>query len=125
MGSGRCATLPQRIEAVKVGTGCADDRWVQEYYRRVMRLLVAAMCVSAWACGNDRGGVAPGGAAGGANETRPAEAAMVRGLVAHRGASAEAPENTLAALRLGWAMGAESCEIDVRVTLDGQVVLMH
>jgi glycerophosphoryl diester phosphodiesterase len=54
-----------------------------------------------------------------------AERAVMRGIVAHRGASAAAPENTLAALRLGWSMGAESCEIDVRVTADGQVVLMH
>jgi glycerophosphoryl diester phosphodiesterase len=47
------------------------------------------------------------------------------GIVAHRGASQEAPENTLAALHLGWELGAESCEIDVRVTADGAVVLMH
>lgn len=53
------------------------------------------------------------------------ERAMVKGLVAHRGASAEAPENTLAALRRGWELGAESCEIDVRLSRDGAVVLIH
>lgn len=45
-------------------------------------------------------------------------------FVAHRGASKEAPENTLAALKLGWQQ-TESCEIDVRLTKDGQIVLMH
>lgn len=58
--------------------------------------------------------------------TRPAfEPASLRGVVAHRGASREAPENTLAALRRAWELGAESAEIDVRVTADGHVVLMH
>lgn len=57
---------------------------------------------------------------------------MVRGgggrvpcIVAHRGASAEAPENTLAALRLGYEQGAEYGECDVRLTRDGEVVLLH
>ncbi len=52
-------------------------------------------------------------------------AAPLRGVVAHRGASRDAPENTLAALRLAWELGCESAEIDVRVTADRQVVLMH
>lgn len=47
------------------------------------------------------------------------------GIVAHRGASAEAPENTLAALRRAWELGAESSEIDIRVTRDGHVVVIH
>lgn len=46
-------------------------------------------------------------------------------LVAHRGASADAPENTLAALRLGCEQGAEYGECDVRMTRDGEVVLLH
>ena len=46
-------------------------------------------------------------------------------LVAHRGASADAPENTLAALRLGYEQGAEYGECDVRLTRDGEVVLLH
>ncbi len=45
--------------------------------------------------------------------------------MAHRGASADAPENTLAALRLGYAQGAEYGECDVRLTRDGEVVLLH
>ena len=46
-------------------------------------------------------------------------------LLAHRGASAEAPENTAAALRLAWTLGVGGAEIDVRLTRDGEVVLMH
>lgn len=46
-------------------------------------------------------------------------------VIAHRGASAVAPENTLSALRLGLRAGAAGAEIDVRLTRDGVVVLMH
>ncbi len=46
-------------------------------------------------------------------------------ITAHRGASHDAPENTLAALRLGFAQGADACECDVRLTGDGRVVLLH
>lgn len=45
--------------------------------------------------------------------------------VAHRGASAHAPENTLAAMRLGVEMDADMVEIDVQRTADGQLVIMH
>ena len=46
-------------------------------------------------------------------------------LIAHRGASDEAPENTLAALKLAWDIGADGAEIDVRITKDNEVVLLH
>lgn len=45
--------------------------------------------------------------------------------VAHRGASAHAPENTLAAVREGVAMDADMVEIDVQRSSDGGLVLMH
>lgn len=45
--------------------------------------------------------------------------------VAHRGASAQAPENTLAALRLAIEQGADFVETDVRLTRDGIPVLLH
>ncbi|TMI88544.1 MAG: glycerophosphodiester phosphodiesterase [Bacillati bacterium ANGP1] len=45
--------------------------------------------------------------------------------VAHRGASKEAPENTLAAFRLALRLGAEAVECDARRTRDGQVVVIH
>jgi glycerophosphoryl diester phosphodiesterase len=46
-------------------------------------------------------------------------------IVAHRGASHEAPENTLAAFRRAWQCGVEGIELDVRVTKDGHVVVIH
>ena len=46
-------------------------------------------------------------------------------IVAHRGASFDAPENTLAAVALAWQQLADAVEIDVRVTKDGQIVAMH
>jgi glycerophosphoryl diester phosphodiesterase len=46
-------------------------------------------------------------------------------ICAHRGASGRAPENTLAAIRLAMAMGAEMCELDVQQTADDHLVVMH
>ena len=46
-------------------------------------------------------------------------------IIAHRGASAEAPENTLAAFRRALALGADGIELDVRVTRDGEAVVFH
>lgn len=44
---------------------------------------------------------------------------------AHRGASAHAPENTLAAFRLALQQGAPAIEFDVKLSADGQVVIHH
>ncbi len=46
-------------------------------------------------------------------------------VIAHRGASAYAPENTLAAFRTALDMGAKSLELDVRQTRDGRLVVIH
>jgi glycerophosphoryl diester phosphodiesterase len=46
-------------------------------------------------------------------------------IVAHRGASAAAPENTLAAVEAAIASGAEWVEIDVQETGDGKVAVIH
>lgn len=46
-------------------------------------------------------------------------------IIAHRGASAEAPENTLAALELAIKQGADRVEIDVQETRQGEVVVIH
>ena len=46
-------------------------------------------------------------------------------IIAHRGASKEAPENTLAALELGIRQGADGVEFDVYKTGDGWLALMH
>lgn len=44
---------------------------------------------------------------------------------AHRGASADAPENTIPAFRLALALGARGLESDVRLSADGEAVLVH
>ena len=46
-------------------------------------------------------------------------------IVAHRGASKFAPENTIAAFAKAYEMGADVVEFDVRETKDGHLVLMH
>lgn len=46
-------------------------------------------------------------------------------IVAHRGASKDAPENTLPAFRLAWEQGADAIEGDFHQTLDGQIVCIH
>lgn len=46
-------------------------------------------------------------------------------VIAHRGASGLAPENTLAAFRLATALGADGVELDVHLTADGQPVVIH
>lgn len=46
-------------------------------------------------------------------------------IIAHRGASHDAPENTIAAIRLAWEQCADAVEFDVWLTKDGQIVLMH
>lgn len=46
-------------------------------------------------------------------------------IVAHRGASYDAPENTLTAVHLGWKQQADAVEFDVWLSKDGHIVLMH
>lgn len=46
-------------------------------------------------------------------------------VIAHRGASAIAPENTLVAFERAVADGADGIELDARLTADGVVVIMH
>ena len=46
-------------------------------------------------------------------------------VIAHRGASQEAPENTLAAFRLAWRQGADAVETDLRLTADASIVAFH
>lgn len=45
--------------------------------------------------------------------------------IAHRGASGHAPENTMAAFQKGFQMKADYIEIDVQVTKDGELVVIH
>ncbi|MEM1236540.1 MAG: glycerophosphodiester phosphodiesterase family protein [Pseudomonadota bacterium] len=46
-------------------------------------------------------------------------------IIAHRGASGMAPENTMAAIDAAVAAGADWVEIDVQETADGEIVVMH
>jgi glycerophosphoryl diester phosphodiesterase len=46
-------------------------------------------------------------------------------VMAHRGASAAEPENTIAAFRTAGTMGADAVELDVRRTRDGALVVHH
>ena len=46
-------------------------------------------------------------------------------IIAHRGASGDAPENTLASFLLGWQQNADANELDVHLTNDNQVVVIH
>ena len=46
-------------------------------------------------------------------------------IIGHRGASAHAPENTLAAFLLAWTQGADGVELDVTRCATGEVVVIH
>lgn len=46
-------------------------------------------------------------------------------VIAHRGAAADAPENTLAAFKLAWQQGADGIEGDFHLTRDGKIVCIH
>lgn len=45
-------------------------------------------------------------------------------IIAHRGSSHLAPENTLAAFKLGWRE-TTTCELDIHSTLDGKLLVIH
>lgn len=46
-------------------------------------------------------------------------------IVAHRGFSARAPENTVSAFKLAWEQGADACELDLYLTADGEIAILH
>jgi len=46
-------------------------------------------------------------------------------IVAHRGASFDAPENTVAAIKLAWEQKADASEFDVYLSKDGKIVVIH
>ncbi len=56
---------------------------------------------------------------------RPAARSRSPLIIAHRGASAYAPENTLAAFDLAVAQGADLIEFDVHLSADDQPVIIH
>jgi glycerophosphoryl diester phosphodiesterase len=46
-------------------------------------------------------------------------------IIAHRGAAVDAPENTLPSFRLGWEQNADACELDIWLSKDGKIVVIH
>jgi glycerophosphoryl diester phosphodiesterase len=46
-------------------------------------------------------------------------------IVAHRGASHDAPENTVAAIKLAWDQKADASEFDIYLTKDRKIVVIH
>jgi glycerophosphoryl diester phosphodiesterase len=46
-------------------------------------------------------------------------------IIGHRGASFDAPENTLASFKLGYQQKADADELDIYLTRDGKIVVMH
>jgi glycerophosphoryl diester phosphodiesterase len=46
-------------------------------------------------------------------------------IVAHRGASFDAPENTVASIKLAWQQKADAAEFDVFLSKDGKIVVLH
>lgn len=54
-----------------------------------------------------------------------AEEDFIPEIVAHRGASRDAPENTIPAFMLAWEQGADAIEGDFFLTADGEIVCIH
>ena len=46
-------------------------------------------------------------------------------IVGHRGASHDAPENTVAAIKLAWEQKADGSELDIYLTKDGKIIVSH
>lgn len=98
----------------------------ENFRRRVLAALlicaVLELAVLAASGAEDRTGAESARETGGGASASGMDAAWV---VAHRAGAAAAPENTLAALERSIAAGADMAEIDVRMTRDGRLVVMH
>lgn len=46
-------------------------------------------------------------------------------IIAHRGYSAKAPENNVSAFNLAWESGTDACELDLHLTKDGKIIIIH
>lgn len=51
--------------------------------------------------------------------------AIAQEIIAHRGASYQAPENTIASVKLGYALEADAVEIDVHLSADKRLMVIH
>ena len=57
--------------------------------------------------------------------TAPSTAPRHPTLVGHRGARGEAPENTLASFQVALEAGVTEMELDVRLSADGHLIVLH
>lgn len=78
-------------------------------------ILLLLCCIMGVSSGQDLSGTPPGC-------HQPGTPVM---LIAHRGESFIAPENTLASFRLAYESGAESVELDCHLSADQRVVVLH
>ncbi len=62
---------------------------------------------------------------GGEPSPAAAQARSAVDIIGHRGASHDAPENTVAAFREAWKQGADGAELDIYLTADGYIVACH
>lgn len=46
-------------------------------------------------------------------------------IIGHRGASYDAPENTLSSIKLAYQQGADGAELDIHLSKDGRIVVLH
>ena len=46
-------------------------------------------------------------------------------FIAHRGESGSAPENTLAAFRMAWEVNADAVELDIHLSKDNRIMVIH
>lgn len=51
--------------------------------------------------------------------------ALAQEIIAHRGASYRAPENTVAAVKLGYALDADAVEVDIHLSADKRLMVSH
>ena len=91
---------------------------------------LALWCAAGWAgprpvSGYVRDLPVEAAAARAARHRRVAERRAGTVVIVHRGASAFAPENTLEAYAAALDYGADGCEMDLRGTADGVLVLFH
>jgi len=83
------------------------------------RLSMVARTLSFWAA------VSMPGIAAEKEQDVAVAASKVTWIVAHRGASMERPEGTLAAIRRSIEVGATAVEVDIRTSSDGELFLLH
>ncbi|MDN3451872.1 glycerophosphodiester phosphodiesterase family protein [Planococcus sp. APC 3906] len=87
--------------------------------KRMMTILAASLAMTAFT------GSALAAEDGEATKTISKQQQQEMVNVAHRGASGHAPENTMEAFQKGFEMKADYIEIDVQMTKDGELVVIH